>query len=548
MTTSFHHGVKIVQIDNSTRPITTVESSVIGLIGTACQGPVNTPTLIVGDRKQAYEIFGPPGGGFSLPEALDGIFDQIGAMVVVINVADPNKSKHLTEKTSTRLAFDSIGCIKLENRAVSSVSITGPIVFRTRLTGDPGSVTLPSEITNVVVKSSDGNITHTLNTDYTFVNNVITRKTAGSITEDSFLEISYEANLKVDTDYTVNASSGVLQRKSDGAIMPEASVLVGYSFLDANKIGLSDVVGGVETKTITSSEGEEKTIDVYTGVHCLRDAMSEVHVRPRILIAPRFTHQQPLSDGEKQANPVIAELLGIATELRALIVADGPNSKDEDAISYRKFFGSPRLVIVDPWVKVWNTVSNSISEEPSSARYAGAVAKMDNQNGFWWSPSNFEIKGIIGTGRPISYDLGTTNTRANLLNKNEIVTIIRRDGYRFWGNRTCSADPKWAFISVRRTADILNDSIMQAHEWAVDRPINKILLNQVIEGVNSYMRFLTSLGALLGGKCWIDTELNTKENIANGILYFDFDFTPVTPAEQIIFRSQLTNNYIKVLF
>jgi uncharacterized protein len=62
--------------------------------------------------------------------------------------------------------------------------------------------------------------------------------------------------------------------------------------------------------------------------------------------------------------------------------------------------------------------------------------------------------------------------------------------------------------------------------------------------VNAYLRFLTSLGAILGGKCWADPDLNTPDQIAQGKVYFNFDFTPPYPAEHITFRSHLVNDYL----
>ena len=58
MPDQFLHGVEVIEINDGSRPIKTVKSSVIGLVGTAPQGPVNTPTLILGSRKKAVEIFG----------------------------------------------------------------------------------------------------------------------------------------------------------------------------------------------------------------------------------------------------------------------------------------------------------------------------------------------------------------------------------------------------------------------------------------------------------------------------------------------------------
>ena len=394
----FLHGVEVIEINDGARPIKTVKSSVIGLVGTAPQGPVNTPTLILGSRKQAVEIFGND-HNFTIPAALDAIFDQAGAMVVVINVADPDSEDHLTD--------------------------------------------------------------------------------------------------------------GVL---------------------DPSKIALSDVIGGVDEVT-----------GKYKGVQALLAANTEVHVTPRILIAPGFTHQTP----DNLANPVVAELLGIAESLRAVIIADCPNSNETDAVNYASDFGSARIFAAYPWVKIYDVATDSIKEEPSSARIAGLIVKSDNERGFWWSPSNLVINGIVGISKPIDFVLGDTNSKANFLNENNITTIIQEGGFRLWGNRTLSADPKWAFLQARRTADMINDSLLKAHLWAVDRNITKTYIEDVLEGVNSYLRYLKNIGAIIGGTAFADPELNTPDQIAQGKIAFEFDFTPPYPAEHIIFRSRMTDDYLE---
>ena len=51
------HGVEVVQIDDGLRPIQTVESSIIGLVGTAPDAtaafPLNTPIPMTGPRMAA---------------------------------------------------------------------------------------------------------------------------------------------------------------------------------------------------------------------------------------------------------------------------------------------------------------------------------------------------------------------------------------------------------------------------------------------------------------------------------------------------------------
>lgn len=246
-------------------------------------------------------------------------------------------------------------------------------------------------------------------------------------------------------------------------------------------------------------------------------------------------------------NAVVAEMIGIAERLRGVIFADCPNTNDADAIAYAGDFGSKRVMAVDPKVLKTNGSGNLVTEW-SSAAWAGVTAKSDAERGWWWSPSNREINGIQGTARAIDFKMGDANSRANLLNEKKIGTIIRIDGFRTWGNRTLSSDQKWAFLCVVRTADIIADSLQAAHLWAVDRGITKNYVTDVTESVNAYLRYLTNIGAILGGTCWADPDLNTADVIASGKIFFDFDFTPVYPAEHITFRSHLVNDYIQSIF
>lgn len=283
----------------------------------------------------------------------------------------------------------------------------------------------------------------------------------------------------------------------------------------------SNIIGGVD------ANGN------YTGVHALLNAQSVTGQSPKILIVPAHSATQAVS----------AEMEGITDRLKACYIVDGPNTNDADAIAFRDNFGSKRFYVVDPWVRVWDTETSAEAVKPASPRVAGRIAKTDNERGFWWSPSNNTIGGIVGTARPVDFALGDPNCRANLLNASEVTTIIQQEGYRLWGNRTCSADPKWAFLSVVRTADLINESIQRGHFWAIDRNITKTYIEDVVESVNNYIRSLVQQGALLGGRCWADPEMNTPDQLEAGRVYFDVEFTPPTPAERITFRSHLVNDY-----
>jgi phage tail sheath protein FI len=113
----FLHGAEVVQIDTGSQPVTTPSSAVIGLVGSAPFGPLNTPTLIGGSQSLGVTTFGPAGYGFTIPDALAAIFAQCGAQVVVVNVADPSDNTLQTNVAAAPQTLNSLGQIQLPNVA-----------------------------------------------------------------------------------------------------------------------------------------------------------------------------------------------------------------------------------------------------------------------------------------------------------------------------------------------------------------------------------------------------------------------------------------------
>ncbi len=280
-----------------------------------------------------------------------------------------------------------------------------------------------------------------------------------------------------------------------------------------------------------------------TGIYALLNPEAVTGVKPRILIAPCSDGYKVGLYGVIDEATVAVPLTMVADRLRAVFVIDGPDVDASSANRAVHTIGSRKGYLVDPHVEAAGIY------QPNSPFVAALISKTDNEKGFWWSPSNQILGGITGTSRPIDYQAGSPDCEADVLNGFHANTIIRSSGYRLWGNRTCDTqDAKWKFISVVRTNDLINDSIQAAHQWAVDRNITRTYLEDVLAGINAYLRHLTAMGAILGGNAWVDEELNTPESIANGHVYFDYDFTPPYPAEKVIFRSHLVNDYIRDIF
>ncbi|WP_444885968.1 phage tail sheath subtilisin-like domain-containing protein [Microbulbifer sp. PSTR4-B] len=321
-------------------------------------------------------------------------------------------------------------------------------------------------------------------------------------------------------------AEGSLPDALDG-ILDQAGALVVVVRVEkgADEAGtLANVIGG-------ESAGQ------YTGLHALRGAESVVGERPRIVIAPGFSSNLA----------VATELNVIAERVKGVAYVDAPDSDDAAAKSYRANFGSKRLQVFDPSVLKFDAASGANKRVPLSAIAAGVRAKRDSQVGFWASISNQEILGIVGSNRPVDFIQGDPNSRANLLNQHEITTVIRQGGFRLWGNRTCSADPKWAFETHVRIADAIEDSIQEGVAWAVDKNINRTFFEDVAESVNNFLRRLTLLGAIHGGTCTPDPDLNNPGELAAGRVYFNVEYTPVGVAESIRFQVSSTNRYLAEL-
>lgn len=470
MSEQFLHGVEVVEIDSGPRPIRTVKSSIIGVVGTAPDAdplvfPLDTPVLIAGSRVQAAKLDLTGNGKGTLPGAVDGVFDQIGAMVVILRVAEGE--------------------------------------------GETADARAAATMANVL-----GGV-NPLTDTYTGVHALLGARTALDLTP------------------RILCAPGFTHQRTVGALLSAVIVDGGENYTNAT-VTITGNGTGAQAEAVIGDDGAISAIKITKP--------GRGYTAAAITITGDGADATATANIGDTTNPVVAELLGIAERTRAVIIADGPNTTDAAAIAYRNDWGSPRIYVVDPWVKVQKGAVTV--DEPASARVAGVIARIDNDLGFWWSPSNQNINGIIGTSRPVDFQLGDANCRANYLNESEVATIIREDGFRLWGNRTCSMDPRWAFLSVRRTADMINDSVQRAHLWAVDKNITRTYFESVTESVNAYMRTLKSLGAILGGRCWADPDLNSPANIPQGKVYFNKDFTPPYPAEHVIFRSHMVDGYL----
>jgi len=466
MAANYLHGVETIEVDQGARPVLVVKSSVIALVGLAPIGTKNEPILVLSPNDAAQ--FGQQLPGFTIPQALDAIFKQGPATVIVVNT------------------FDSI--TNTEQITLESKTITGG---KLKLSSAP--------IGAVTVFLTDGT------TAFTGVEGV---------------------------DYSIDAFGNFTALS---AVAAEDLVLkFSFKTFDSGTVTSAQIIG-------TNVSG------VRTGSKCLELVFNTFGFTPKILIAPVYI----------ELLAVATEFLALAEKYRAIALIDAPVGTSVSAAivgrgpaSTMNFkTSSYRAYLLCPHLKVYDADSDSNINAPYSQFMAGVIANVDLNEGYWVSPSNHTIAGIVGTEFIVTSAVNDASTEANLLNEKGITTTFTGygTGTRTWGNRSAAfptnTDPK-NFIPIRRIADIVHESLEQAMLPFIDKPINQATIDAIRDTGNGFFRALIGRGACLSGSKCVYSADNTAEELALGHVTFDLVFMGPTPAERITFKSFLDINLL----
>ncbi|OAK55044.1 phage tail protein [Variovorax paradoxus] len=292
--------------------------------------------------------------------------------------------------------------------------------------------------------------------------------------------------------------------------------------------------GADEAATTSNVIGTVLPSGQRTGMKALLSSQAKLGIKPRILGAPGL-----------DSKPVATAFGSVAQSLRAMAYVSAWECETvTEATAYRKQFGARELMVIHPDFLAWDVIDKANTRSPAVATALGLRAKIDNEVGWHKTISNVAVNGVTGISKDIYWDLQDPATDAGVLNAGDVTTLINRDGYRFWGSRTCSDDPLFAFESATRTGQVLADTIAEAHMWANDKPLLPGLVKDILEGVNTKFRYLTRSGYLVGGSAWaVDGEVNTADELKSGNLILDYDYTPCAPLENLMFRQRITGRY-----
>lgn len=271
----------------------------------------------------------------------------------------------------------------------------------------------------------------------------------------------------------------------------------------------------------------------YTGLKALRRSKALTGQTPKILGVPEMDSQE-----------VVTELVGLAQATRAFVYASAGGAENiSEVSSYRQNFGQRELMLIDNDFLAFDPAAKANKPAATIARVLGARAKLDTQVGWHKSISNTEINGVSALKHGRTFDLLDKNCDANTLNNADITTLIRENGFRIWGNRTCASDPMMAFEVAVRSAQIIQETIASTFLWAMDKPMHPSLIEDIIMGINAKLAEYVNKGYILGARVFIDPTLNTSQTVQAGQFTISYEWTYVPPLENMVFEQHNSDTF-----
>jgi Bacteriophage tail sheath protein len=551
MPASFLHGIETIEIETGPVPITVVKSSVIGLVGSAPlwaavgAQPLWQPNSVIAAGQQVAD----PNGNIQQcsTAGTSGATAPAWATALSATTADGSAVWKLVTLAGTLLQTPTLVNFTANPNIAGSAAAFGPLIQ---------GYTIPYALAAIQAQGAGQSIVINVFNPYLHCTAIAAQAMALPASGPQVFNLGHMGVWNVTiknsagsttyingTDYTLDAINGVVAQKTGGGIAVGEALSVSFNYADPSKLQDSDVVGSVTGAT-------------YTGIQALRTTYGTMGFFPKILIAPGYA-QDPAT---------ASALVSTAQTIRAIALLDSPPSvSPATAIANRGVAGnvfdtsSDRAVLCYPQEQFYDlglvptgitinssgvavrNAANVTAVGPYSQWVAGTIAAKDLHQGYWWSPSNTQMNGPLGPDVTLYASVLDAASDVNNLNAQGILTVFNAfgTGLRVWGNRSAAYPLQTTpnnFICVRRTMDVIEESVELAMLQFIDQPISNALISAILASVNAFIRSLIGRGALVAGSASFNPAENPTNQIAAGQLVFDIDVMPPPPAERLTFN------------
>lgn len=366
------------------------------------------------------------------------------------------------------------------------------------------------------------------NTDYPVSDHKITLPYA-AICDDTLSVSNGDTPLARDEDYTV------LYDENKGVCVVE--LLSSGSAYDAELLH----VGGNTVKPDAVA-----TADIVAGLGAVDACMSTVGVVPDLICAPGFSHTPAV------AAVMAAKAAGINGLFRAKALIDC-DSGENGARRYSDLIGykNKNNLVDENQILCWPMVKLGNYKFHMSTQLAGLMAKVDAANAGcpYESPSNKRYQ-MDGCCLEDGTEVNLTFEQTNILAGYGIVTALNfmSMGWTCRNNYTAcypgNTDVKDQFIPVSRMFDWVANTIIRSFWSKLDKPMNRRLIDTVLDTCNIWLNGLVGAEYLLGARAELLERENPVTDLMAGILRIHVYMTPPSPAQEIDFTLEYDASYV----
>ncbi|PTR05757.1 hypothetical protein C8R32_1163 [Nitrosospira sp. Nsp5] len=507
-------GVYIEEISSGVRPITGVSTSITAFIGATLRGPIDTPV-----RVQNFAEFERNFGGLwrnsPLTYAVNQFFQHGGSDALIVRVSNVPGTGKAT-----------VGTEGLNLEAASPGTWGNLLRVRVDHATNPELATAEQLFNLTVRDMGTGTTERFLNVSVLLAH----RRFIGKVLEEE----SKLVRLADPIPATRPNSTGEDGAGRDPLTVTPGSVPFNADGSDGDTIGDEQVSSGAGLQANKRGLWALEKADLFN-----------------LLCIPPFSFDEDIGV------PTRVEAAKYCRDRRALYIVDPLRVWDEPADLRAETNGldseewglgrSENAALYWPMLRIPDSLQQGrLADFAPCGAVAGVMARTDSQRGVWKAPAGIEAT-LDGVPELKIKLTDGENGQLNPLGVN-CLRAFPEIGRVVWGARTLrgadSLASEWKYVSVRRLALFIEESLFRGTQWVVFEPNDEPLWSQIRLNIGSFMHTLFRQGAFQGKstreayyvKC--NSETTTQNDINLGIVNIEVGFLPLKPAEFVVIRIQ----------
>ena len=524
--TPTYPGVYIEEIPSGVRTIMGVATSITAFIGRALRGPVNDPITI--NSFADYErVFGGLWEESTMSYAVRDFYLNGGRQSVIVRLVRFSG----TDTGIARITLPTGGADPNDKLWLDAAN---PGSW-----GDNLSVDVNHETKDYDTDNPDRNL-------FNLTVSEVDPQSKKVLNAEPFSNVSVDSGSARYLPKVLEERSALVRVPKNDAgeyIMPNIRPVVTTAAAPTSPPGTGvkgdDGLELTQNQFINSTEASQ---DDKTGLYALEKADLF-----NLLCIPPFTPTEDITPD------LITDAARYCEDRRSMLLVDAPASWTNKSAAKKGFTNSgvgttsKNAAVFFPRLKKRNPLhDNQMEEFAPSGAVAGVFARTDAQRGVWKAPAGQEasLVGVPLLSVPLTDD---ENGELNKLGIN-CLRAFPVYGRLVWGSRTLQGadrlSSEWKYISVRRMALYIEESLYRGTQWVVFEPNDEPLWAQIRLNVGAFMHNLFRQGAFQGKtprdaylvKC--DKETTTPNDVNQGIVNILVGFAPLKPAEFVFIKIQ----------